>query len=224
MAPGQRTKRQNSQGRHGKHILSCLPLILLSLIAITSTPSVYALTPPTPISGNLQSTIEYYLDADCGAEPKDPGARKKPFGPLLTLLQLKSDPNLEARLLEILKLGVYAGDIKQLKLQLEKEWEETEVRINKAVQSGTDKPSRLHTKEGYVNQDLTWRIKENQQKAAVALVLLNTPKARAALALAAAQDEALAKTIKRTYARFGIAPGLDTTATRRSALTTRTQE
>lgn len=224
MAPGQRTSRQNPQCRHGKHILSCLPLILLSLVAMTSTPSVHALIPLTPISRDLQSTLEYYLDADCGTEPKDPGARKKPFGPLLTLLRLKSDPNLEARLLEILKLGVYAGDIKQLKLQLEKEWEETEIRINKAVQSGTDKPSHLLTKEGYVNQNFTWRIKENQQKAAVALVLLNTPKARAALALAAAQDEALAKTIKRTYAHFGIAPGFDTTRTRRSALTTRTQE
>jgi hypothetical protein len=224
MVPGQRTSRQNPQGSHQKHILSRLALILLPVVAITSSSNLHAFTPPTPISRDLRSTLEYYLDADCGTEPKDPGARKKPFGALLTLLRLKNDPNLEARLLEILKLGLYPDDIKQMELVLGKEWEGTEVRINKAVQSGTDKPSHLLTKEGYVNQHLTWRIKENQQKAAVALVLLNTPKARAALALAAAQDAVLAKTIKHTYARFGIAPGFDITETRRSALTTRTQE
>lgn len=224
MVPGQRTSRQNSQGWHQKHILFRLALILLPLVAMTSTSNLYALTPPTPINRDLQSTLAYYLDADCGTEPKDPGARKKPFGSLLTLLRLKNDPNLEVRLLEILKLGLYADDIKPMGLVFEKEWEETELRIRNAVKSGPDGPSHLLTKEVYVHQQLTWRIKEYQQKAAVALVLLDTPKARAALALAAAQDKALAKTIKRTYARFGIAPGLDTTRTRRSALITQTQE
>lgn len=223
MVPGLRTSRPNPQGWRQKRILSPLALILLPVVALSSTSHLYALTRPTPISTDLQSTLEYYLDADCGTEPKDPGARNKPFGALLTLLRLKSDPNLEVRLLEILEVGLYADDIKPVKLKLEKQWETIEARVNSQV-PGIEGSSASLTKEEYVKHNLTWRLKENQQKAAVALVLLNTPKARAALALAAGQNELLAKTIGHTYARFGIRPGVDTTATRNSPLTTRKRE
>ena len=211
MAPGQQTSRLNHQGRCQKHFLPPLALsLLLSLLAMASTSPLYAQTPTTAISKDLRSALEYYLDADCGSVPKDPAALNKPFGALLTLLQIEKDPNLEARLLEILRRGFYPEYKLKMETMLGNEWEKTEVKKQAATKNGTKKPFPRLTKENYVAQHLKWRLKENQQKAAVALALLNTPRAKKALA--AVKDKVLADTIKHSYKRFGLGPGAKVTA------------
>lgn len=180
----------------------------ITLLALGMGQAVFADSHDTLPPNSLESTLNYYLEADCGTEPKDPLARKKPFGPLLTLLKLKEDPLLEVRLIEILQSGLYANYGRLLNAQLTKEWKQLEATLREiGATTSDDIPAQLN-EESYRKEQFRIRLQSNKHKAAVALVLLNTPTARKALALAAFHDSALAQTIKRAYGKFGITPVL----------------